>query len=356
MKVTFGSKSRVPTQPSNYPQNLLEQPEAVRATVAGLSDWRALAPIAAELASGHFRQVVLTGMGASYAALQPLTLELLAQGFPAQRIETSELLYHAPRLLDPQTLFIAASQSGASVEILNLLEQTRSLHIPLIGVTNTPDSPLAEGASAVVLTHAGAEFSVSSKTYVATLAALYLLGSVLRGDSADAAGAHLRDAADAMEGYLAHSDEYVATMVHLFRPFEHFVLVGRGPSLAAVGAGALIIQEAAQVACLGMSSAAFRHGPLELIAPDLFVLVYHGTAPTQELNGRLADDIRARGARAVLVQESARPDAFSLPSVLPMTLPLVEILVPEIMSLALARLRGRTAGQFYQGSKVTVTE
>lgn len=339
-----------------YPQNLLEQPAAVRDTIAGLSNWSALSPYAARLSAGQFRNVVLTGMGASYAALQPITLGLVAQGVPAQRIETSELLYHTPRLLDSQTLVIIVSQSGASAEILRLLERTRPQHVPVIGVTNTQDSPLAGGADAVMLMRAGVEFSVSSKTYVATLAALHLLGDALCGRDPNHSKTELEHTADAMEKYLTRLQEHVSALIQVLTPIRNLAIVGRGPSLAAVGAGALIIQEAAKFPCLGMSSAALRHGPLELISPDFFVLVYRGVAPTQELNARLAADIRERGAQAVLVAESADPGVFSLPPVAPVTLPLAEILVPQMISLALARLRGRTAGQFEQGGKVTLTE
>lgn len=345
-----------PHAQGSYPQNLLEQPDAVRATIAGLSNWSDLSPYADRLAAGQFRNVVLTGMGASYAALQPITLDLVAQGMPAQRIETSELLYHTPRLLDAQTLVIIVSQSGASAEILRLMERTRPEHISVIGVTNTADSPLAQGADAVVLMRAGAEFSVSSKTYVATLAALQLLGNILCGRDPNPGKTELEHTADAMVNYLTRLEEYVSALVQILTPIRQLAIVGRGPSLAAVGAGALIIQEAAKFPCLGMSSAALRHGPLELISPELFVLVYRGIAPTQDLNARLAADIRERGAHAVLVAESADPDVFSLPPVAPVTLPLVEILVPQMISLALARLRGRTAGQFEQGGKVTLTE
>jgi len=336
---------------TGYPQNILEQPQAVRDTVAALENLD-LSSFAKQMANGQFGQVVLTGMGASYHALHPVTLNLLAHGIPAQRIETSELLYHAPRLVGPRTLVIAVSQSGASAEILRLLEHKSTL----IGVTNTPESPLARASDVVVLTHAGEEYSVSSKTYVATLAALQLVGDVLCGEDASATQAQLAHAADAMAQYLTQSEEYVTELSQTLAPIRHLVLAGRGPSLAAVGAGSLIIQEAAHFPCLGMSSAAFRHGPMELIAPNLFVLVLRGIAPTQELNTRLAADLKDEGARAALVQESLAPNVFSVPPVAPAALPLVEILVPEMISLALARLKGHTAGQFERSGKITTTE
>ncbi len=340
---------------NGYLTNILEQPAAVRATITAL-DLTNSHPFAEKLAAGQLRRVVLTGMGASYAALHPLYLKLVANGIDAHRIETSELLYHAPQLLTPQTLVIAVSQSGASGETVTLLERMQHEHIPLIGVTNTADSPLAAASDALVLTQAGAEFSVSSKTYMATLAALQLLGGALYAQDLSPIRTRLVQAADVMENYLAHWQKYVTTLVNELTGIQHMVLVGRGPSLAAVEAGALIIKEASHFACQGMSSAAFRHGPMEMITPDLFVLVFSGVPPTIEHNQRLAADIRAAGGRVALVSESARADVFTFPHVAPETLPLLEFLVPEMLSLALAQLRNHNPGVFTRTAKVTTQE
>ena len=46
---------------------------------------------------------------------------------------------------------------------------------------------------------------------------------------------------------------------------RHLFLVGRGASLASVATGALIIKESDHFHAEGMSSAAFRHGPFEML-------------------------------------------------------------------------------------------
>ncbi|HZQ05648.1 MAG TPA: SIS domain-containing protein [Anaerolineae bacterium] len=340
----------------DYLDNILEQPDALRATVAGIADNAVPLSLGERVQSGAIRSIILTGMGASYYALQPLTLELVAHAIPAQRIETSELIYHAPRLLDPRNLVIAVSQSGQSVEILKLLEQTRALRVPVLGVTNTPDSPLARDADYIVLTHAGTEFSVSCKTYIATLGALQRISALLTGQDTMRSRTGLTQAATAMETYLGRWEKNVATLRQELIGMEQLVLLGRGASLAAVGTGALILQEAAHFPAQAMSSAAMRHGPFEMIAPQLFALVFHGAPPTMELNRRLVSDIRAAGGHSFLVTESMDENVFSLPPVPPAMLPLLEILIPQMLSLALAERIGHTPGKFERISKVTTIE
>lgn len=339
-----------------YFQNILEQPRAVRDTLAGTMPLEGLRDFAEKIRMHEMDTVILTGMGASFHALQPLWLELTGHGIRAQRIETSELLYHAPRLVNSRNLVVPVSQSGQSVEIVRLVEQLRASKIPCLGVTNTVNSPLAQASDVLVTTRAGAEFSVSSKTYVGTLAALSFIGAVLTGKDYAARVARLAQAAEAMERYLARWSDYVGALMNEFREIPYLVIAGRGASLAAAGLGALIIREAARLPCLDMSSAAFRHGPMEMISPQLFVLVFEGLPPTQELNARLVSDIRKEGGRAALVKQANAADVFSLPPVPPEALPLLETLVPEMISLALARLRGHIPGNFERNTKVTTIE
>jgi glucosamine--fructose-6-phosphate aminotransferase (isomerizing) len=105
-----------------------------------------------------------------------------------------------------------------------------------------------------------------------------------------------------------------------------------------------------------MSSAALRHGPLEMLSQDCFVMVFAGAAKTRPLNLRLYEELRAEGILAGWVEMGNGSGPFDLPQAPERLRPILEILPVEMMTLALARLRGRTAGNFERGSKVTTTE
>ncbi|MEW5961381.1 MAG: SIS domain-containing protein, partial [Chloroflexota bacterium] len=258
-----------------YVQDILAQPRALQETIAALASTHDLRALAKQLASGKLRRMVLTGMGSSFHALHPLMLTLIGRGLSAQMIETSELIHYAPKLLEPQTLVVVASQSGRSAEIIQLLELGRG-QTPLISVSNSTDSPLAEQSDVAILTHAGTEFSVSCKTYTTALAALAWLGDVLTETPPQATLAALQSLPEAAEQYLAQWTTHVETLRNRLAGIQTLTYVGRGPSLAAVGTAALTTKESAHFPAEGMSSAAFRHGPLEMVNPRQFVLVYTG--------------------------------------------------------------------------------
>ncbi len=344
-------------QANAYVDDILDQPGALSRTISSFMrmDFDDLDPFVRQLRSGKLRRVVLTGMGSSYHAFHPLFLGLVRRGLDVQMIETSELIHHATGLISADTLIVLASQSGQSAEVLQFLEQTPP-DFPLIGITNTAESPLAGRAGAVLLTQAGGEYSVSCKTYITALAALALLEKLLAGEDAGPVLAELDCLPAAMDGYLSRLEDYVELARGMLEGVEALILAGRGPSLAAAGTGGLIIKEAAHFPAEGMSCAAFRHGPLELVSPGLFVLVYEGLPVTTALNAALAADIKKAGGRAALVTTGAEENVFHLPAVPAAGLPILEILPAQILSLALALMRGHTPGQFSLGSKVTSIE
>ncbi|MFZ5910813.1 MAG: SIS domain-containing protein [Chloroflexota bacterium] len=338
-----------------YFQDILSQPQALQATLVSLEKEATLGNIPSQLASGELRRVMLTGMGSSFHALYPLMLTLIERGVTAQIIETAELIHYALRLLDPHTLLVAVSQSGRSAEILRLLELNAGTS-PVVAVTNNPDSALANAADALILTAAGEEHSVSCKTYITALAALAWLGDTLVNHPPQDTLKALKQTPAQIEDYLSNWQAHIETLTGILLPVQRLTLVGRGPSLAAVGTGGLIIKEAAQFPAEGMSSASFRHGPLEMVGASHFVLVYSGLSRTAMLNQHLAEDIRAIGGQVGVIAESAPQSVFSLPRLPEVALPLFEILPVQMITLALAQLRNHDAGTFTHAQKVTTRQ
>jgi len=140
------------------------------------------------------------------------------------------------------------------------------------------------------------------------------------------------------------------------RDIRHLFLVGMGASLASVGTGALIVKEADHFHAEGMSSAAFRHGPFEMLSGETFVVVFSGDGRTKDLNLGLLRDIRKQGGRGEAVSDDTSFLAFGLPEAPACVRPILEILPVQMITLALAAQAGREPGRFERASKVTITE
>lgn len=338
-----------------YLQDILEQPQRLQDTLESLRISPALERVAARLKRGEFSRILLTGMGSSFHALHPCTLQLVEHGVTALMVESSELVHYKSRLFDKQTLVVVVSQSGQSAEVIRLLEVNRG-RSTIVAVTNTPASPLAKSAEAAIITAAGEEFSVSCKTYVAALLALQWFADLLCACCLTESRRRLQQAATAAGSYLALWEAHVRSLAQSLQGVHHLFLVGRGPSLAAAGTGALIIKEADHVPAEGMSSASFRHGPLEMLSEDIFVLVFAGDARTARFNHRLLAEVRKQGGRAELVGENSGFPACRLPAVTTGVRPVLEILPVQMITLALAAMAGREPGVFELARKITTTE
>jgi glucosamine--fructose-6-phosphate aminotransferase (isomerizing) len=337
-----------------YFRDILEQPHALDATCASLSEPGRWESVSRFFQSRRWRRVLLTGMGSSFHSLHPLQLGLFEAGLSPVVIETSELVHYGANLFDEETLIIAVSQSGRSAEALRLLERRRTS--PLLAITNTQDSPLAEACDCLLPVRAGIEATVSCKTYVAGLVALAWLEGVMTGGAEKNTLKALAPASDKVAEYLKHWRAHTASLAETLRGTRHLFLVGRGTSLAAAGTGALIIKESAHFHAEGMSSAAFRHGPMEMLQSEMQTIVFSGDARTRSLNEQLARDLIAHGGRCDRIGEGAVYAPFRLAPCEPVLQPILEILPVQMMSLALAGLGCREAGQFEHSSKITAVE
>ncbi len=337
-----------------YLSDILDQPRALRASWEGLRN--AALPLVSELlARKKFERLVLTGMGSSFFGLQPLMLETARHGWAPVLLETSELIHYYSRLLTESTLVVAVSQSGQSAETLRLLDQSGSGHT-VIAVTNTPESPLAKQAHITLLTNAGSEYSVSCKTYVAGVLALSALSAALCGENTDERVATLEHVADGASSYLRNWEAHAQEFIRALQGMRHLFLVGRGASLAAAQTGALIIKESDHFHAEGMSSAAFRHGPFEMLSKEATVAVFAGAEPTRELNRRMASEIGELGALSFLIGSDSPQSACRIPEAGDIARPIMEILPVQMMTLALAAIGGREAGKFDRAAKITVVE
>lgn len=338
-----------------YLRDILAQPAALDLTVAELEIGAPLRALVARLHAGRFRRVVLTGMGSSLFALYPLHLALTASGITSVWADSSEVIYYQPHLLEPETLVVAVSQSGRSAEIVRLLDLTAG-RSPVIGVTNTPESPLGTQSDAVLLMHAGAESTVSCKTYVATLVVLEALGALMTGREEATTRRELAGAGPAAARYLTTWRAHAAEAAEIAEGARCLFYAGRGASLAAALTGGLITKESTHFPTEGMSTAAFRHGPMEMLGPETLVMIFEGDAHTQALNTGIVDEIHRLGHRAELIGPTARRASMRIQDVPASIRPVLEILPVQMMTLGLASIFGMEAGRFTLATKVTATE
>ncbi|HEV8699401.1 MAG TPA: SIS domain-containing protein [Candidatus Limnocylindrales bacterium] len=268
-------------------------------------------------------------------------------------------LYGAQPRLD-RSLVVGISQSGASPDVVAVIEAGRRQGAPTLAITNDPSSPLAMAAETCIDLGAGAELAVAAtKTYTTELLAIASLSAAMTGDPVDAAA--LVAIPDAMARAI-ELEPAVESMAADQVGANRLLVLARGYEYATAREWALKLKELARVFADPYSAADFEHGPLALLEPGVPVLATVRPGPTLAplvtLLERLGKDVDA--AIAVV---SDQPEALALarwpfalaPGTPEWLGPIVSIVVGQLHALHLTHARGLDPEQPRNLSKVTRT-
>jgi glucosamine--fructose-6-phosphate aminotransferase (isomerizing) len=341
-------------------ENILAQPEALlsaleRQSAEGLSS---LAGSAAVLKQSS--KIILTGMGASLFACGPLRYLLSRGGASVSAIETAELLYFLTNTFDASTSIVLVSRSGESIEVIKLLEVLEGRGCKTIGIANVSGSSLLSRTTAQILIGSPADQLVAIQTYVATVATLLLLGAAYLGEIENALSA-LRTTIDLLRTYIRDCVEASMQWQAFIRSDSPAYLLGRGPSLATVEEGVLLMHETAKSPAVGMSIAQFRHGPVEVADKGLRAVLIGTQSATATHDRQLAMDLQqmqtdvrwigplSDGSKILPLAPwpSGVPELFK---------PIFEVIPLQLLAYRTAEARGVVPGDFRWAPTITSSE
>ena len=298
-----------------YPHFMLkemhEQPEAIRASVAGriLHDSivvEELAPIADRLATIERVEFVACGT-AHYAASIGAMLVQEWLGIPARSTVGSEFRYTPPPL-DGRTLVVAVTQSGETADTIAPTRYAREQGAPIIAITNTIGSAITREADAVVFQQAGPEIAVvATKTFVSQVTTVTILAAALAkglGKLDRERERELVAALRALPDMAQRAIELAAPAKDLARRYVNsrgFMFVGRRFSYPVALEGALKLKEISYVHAEGYAAGELKHGPISLLDAEVpLVAVATRSAVYEKLISNVMEG-RARDARVLAI-------------------------------------------------------
>jgi glutamine---fructose-6-phosphate transaminase (isomerizing) len=295
-----------------------EQAEALRRALRGrLDDRFATAKLgginldARQLRS--IRQVKFLGCGSAYYAGQmgAVLVEELAR-IPSDAEPASEFRYRNP-VVDPDTLYVAVSQSGETLDTLMAVQELRRKGGQVIGAVNVVGSAIGRECGHGVFLHAGPEIAVASTKAMTNMEATFAMLALLLGrvrDMSTATGqrivAGLRAMPDQLEEILA-AEEQIAETARRFAGAEHMFFIGRVRGWPVAREGAQKLKEISYVHAEAYQAAELKHGPLALINASMPSVVI---VPADELltkNISTIEQIRARGGPVIAVTNADLP-------------------------------------------------
>jgi glucosamine--fructose-6-phosphate aminotransferase (isomerizing) len=293
-------------------KEIFEQPDAVDRVLRGRIDDRFATVrlgglnLDAREARG-VRRVKILGCGSAYYSGQigAQLIEELAR-IPADAEPASEFRYRNP-VVDPDTLYVAVSQSGETYDTLAAVQELKRKGARVLGVVNVVGSAIAREADGGMYVHAGPEVCVvSTKCFTNTAVAFALLalhlGRVRDLSVADGKRiiAGLRRLPAQIAGILEGEDA-IRKLAAEFARARSMMFVGRVRGYPVAREAAQKLKEVSYVHAEAYPASELKHGPLALIEPDVPTVAVVPDDDLLEKNRATLEEIKARSGRILTV-------------------------------------------------------
>lgn len=255
-----------------------------------------------------FNRVCIVACGtALHAGMMGVHLFRKWLGIPVETEMASEFIY-SDTVLDKDTLFIAVSQSGETIDTMEALKKAKKEGAACLAVLNVRGSSISRIADYTLYTDAGPEIAVAStKAYTTQLMIFYLLVlrcASLRGRMTEADLEHalenLRRVPDAITQVIAIKDDIHRQAKEVIMASDLF-MIGRGMDYLVLLEGALKLKEISYIHSEAYAAGELKHGPIALITDGTPVIA--AATQTKLISKELSNikEIKARGANVVLL-------------------------------------------------------
>jgi len=340
-----GSEAGMTAQ-THFLEDILRQPTEIKRAIDYLLGPGKSALDKARSLTRSTRDVIITGIGASWHAALRAGALLNLEGNHALIQEASELLYFAT--IPRGAVIVAISRTGRSVEIVRLLDKAEASGASVIGITNCADSPLARKAAVAIVVPTPLDHAIS----VATYSTLSIAASAL----ATPADFGLEDVASSLAGAVDEAEKQMdvwrqqVDQSRWLAAAEPYYFLARGASSGTCHQARLLWEEGVKIPATAMNTSSFRHGPQEIVRLGMRFCIWLDQLLMRDEDYLLACDLRELGASVMLIGEDLPADAADLVCTLP-TSPshwqtVVDVLPVQLAAERLSRLSGVDCDSF----------
>jgi glutamine---fructose-6-phosphate transaminase (isomerizing) len=339
-----------------------EQPNAIRDTLVGRTDGGRLQLDELRIPDDVLQEVskvfvVACGTAFHSGLVAKYAIEHWTR-LPVEIEIASEFRYRDP-VLGPDTLTLAVSQSGETIDTLEAARHAGRQGSQVIAVTNTVGSSLAREADGVLYTHAGPEIGVASTKTFATqmvaqqLVALYL--AQVRGAMFPEETAGLLAELSRLPAQVERTielDGHVLAIAERFVDARDYLFIGRHTGYPAALEGALKLKELSYIHASGYPAGELKHGPIALVDDGVPVVAIATRCHVYPKMVSNIQEVKARGASVIAIVSEGDVDAARLadhvievPETPELLAPVVVTVPLQLLAYHVAVLRGRDVDQ-----------
>ena len=299
-------------------------------------------------------KVYIVACGTAYHAglVGRYAIEKFAK-IPVEVDVASEFRYRDP-FVDENTLFIAISQSGETLDTLAALREAKRKGARILSIVNVVGSSVSRESDDVFYTWAGPEIAVAStKAYTTQLIAVYLVAlhmamtkGTLTPEEYKKIMAELKAMPEKVQQVLNNCDPIQHLADHQFNN-ESVFYMGRGLDVSVAHEGSLKLKEISYINSFAIAAGELKHGTIALIEDGTLVVAL---ATQDKLYDKMLSNIqevRARGAYVVGVAKEGNKEiektadaVLYIPDTMDELTPILSVVPLQLLAYYIAVARG----------------
>jgi glucosamine--fructose-6-phosphate aminotransferase (isomerizing) len=316
-------------------------------------------------------RIVIVACGTSYHAglVGRYAIEEWAR-VPVEMDIASEYRYRNP-VVGPGDLVIGMTQSGETADTLAAMRLAREAGATVLTITNIMGSQATRDADAVLYIRAGMEVSVAAtKTFVAQVAAMYLLGlrlaelrRTLSVERLAELVAEMKALPSKMEETLAGCEGAAREVAARHGKEDFFLYLGRHIGLPVCLEGALKLKEISYIPTDAYAAGEMKHGPIALLDESTPVVCVATASPVLEKVLSNVEEVRARGATTIALATAGdqrvaevADEVVEVAATDWILQPIVAVLPLQLIAYEIARARGLNVDQPRNLAKTVTVE
>ncbi len=320
-------------------QDILRQPQELQRTLNFLCGPASQTLERAASAMRQAQHIYLTGMGSSWHAALNAGYICHRNGLPAHMLDASELLEFTR--LPAGSVVVLISRSGRSVELEPVMELARNAGATVVGLTNNPESPLALQAHIPIVVPITPDHAISVNTFSTLGLAAGALANASAGTftaiTIDALFRAFEETSQRLSGW----QQQIADTQWLL-PRTPYYFLSRRSSFGSAQEARLIWEEGVKSPATAMGTGSFRHGPQEIITPEIRFCLWIDAAYGREQDLAVARDLKKLGSPVMLIGQNLPEDAamltFQLPPIPGEWQSLLDVIPAQLAAEHLSRL------------------
>jgi glucosamine--fructose-6-phosphate aminotransferase (isomerizing) len=352
--------------PSFMAKEIADQPQSVADTLMGRINSEGMVTLpeidgldAKDLLAIDRIIVVACGTASYAGEIAKYAIEKWAK-IPVSVELAHEFRYRDP-ILTPNTLIVAISQSGETMDTLMATRYAKEQGAKVMAICNTQGATLARESDAVLYTHAGPEVAVAStKALTAQMTAVYLLALFLATGRKSLPVSELSDLGKELLRLPAKVTEVLASLDQVtslatkMANAKTVLFLGRNVGFPVAMEGALKLKELAYIHAEGFAAGELKHGPIALIEEGQPVIVIL-PSPKDPLHPKVISniqEIKARGAVVIAIAEQGDKEAskyaenvWFVPETNWLMAPVLTVIPLQTFAMGLANAKGLDVDQ-----------